>query len=97
MATAYTVLYNKKLFPGAIPEGTAQPIATAVQEKYTLMDAGTSPVVTTGPIATYTAVEVEANDEEAAAEYCRVFLGATAQEGELRIATTANLKSISSK
>lgn len=91
MATAYTVLYNKHDLPGQIGEGTTEPVPKTTIEKYTLM--GTEAILVIGPVKTFNAVEITAENEAAACEYARVFLGANMGEKELRIATTANLKS----
>lgn len=91
MATAYTVLYNKHDLPGQVGEGQNEPVPKATTEKWTNM--GTEAIKVTGPIKTFTAVEVEAENETAACSYVRKFIGANLGESELRIATTANLKS----
>ena len=94
MATAYTVFYNKQLLPGLVEEGSHEPVPKAITEKESLI--GTEAVLVIGPVASYKAVQITAENEKAAAEYARKFLGVGNAEGELKIAATANFKAVSS-
>lgn len=99
MATAYKVFFNRQVAGSFLPGGTSEPVSKAATEsgpkshrKY-----GTEGIKMTAPIYAVEAAEITAENAEAAACAAVHILGANEGEGELWVATAANVESKSGR
>ncbi len=88
---AFTVFYNKHTIPGQIQDGQVEVLSKTNAEKRAKL--GKEPILVTGPLATYNAIEIDAENAEAAAAAAVHLYGANATEGELRVCETSVLES----
>lgn len=88
---AFTVFFNENNLIGQVGEGTNTVLTKAQAEERTKL--GKEPVVVIGPLKTYNAAEITAENAEAACAAAVHVLGADAAEGSLRVCETSVLES----
>lgn len=96
MATAYKCFYNRQVAGSFLPGGISEPISKSETEKKH-RKFGTEGVKFTAPVYSLEAVEITAENAEAAAAAAVHILGANEGEGELWVATNANVESKSGR
>lgn len=98
----YLLLYNKTPIPGQVldaktpvPYGMTETTSKENAEKFA--KGGKEPWLITGPVSQFNAVEIKAENKEAALVCARLVLGVVDSEGELTTIEKANLEKGSDK
>lgn len=96
MATAYKVFFNRQVAGSFLAGGTSEPYSKTVTEERHRKH-GTEGIKFTAPVYSCEAVEITAANAEAACAAAVHLLGANEGEGELWVATAANVESKSGR